>query len=366
MKKTVLSILFIGLGLVIFIFLAWYFSNIFFYVVISAILATILRPLVDYISKAQIYRIHVPRVFAVLASFAIFILIVFLFISVFIPLINEQIGILSSINYENIISRISVPIHDLENFLIENNLYKQPKGSLMTNIRDSITSFINKGGAINIGSIINNLFSVAGSVAIGILAVIFITFFLLYEKGIFRKVALRMVPNNYFEMVITAFAKIEKLLSNYLIGLLVQMTAIFTLATIGLSIVGVKYAASIALFAAVANLIPYLGPLLGAIFGIVVSLSVSNFVSMNEMLFMIVKIVTVFAIVQINDNLVFQPLIFSKSVKAHPLEIFIIIFVGGTLGGIIGMIAAIPVYTIVRVSVMEFSSGFKQYQIFKN
>jgi predicted PurR-regulated permease PerM len=335
MRKTILFIL---LGIIIFIFLAWYFSNIFFYVVISGILATILRPLVDYINKAQIYRIHVPRVFAVLISFATFILIVFLFISIFIPLINEQIGILSSLNYENIISKISIPVHDLEEFLIRNNLYDQPEG----------------------------LFTVAGSVSIGILAVIFITFFFLYEKGIFRKIVLQLVPNSYFEMVITTFAKIEKLLSNYLIGLLVQMTAIFTLATIGLSIVGIKYAASIALFAAVANLIPYLGPLLGAAFGIVISLSVSNFASLNEMLFLIFKIVTVFAIVQINDNLVFQPLIFSKSVKAHPLEIFIIIFVGGTLGGIIGMIAAIPVYTIVRVSVIEFSSGFKQYQIFKN
>ncbi|MGD9327902.1 MAG: AI-2E family transporter [Cyclobacteriaceae bacterium] len=363
MRKPIIYII---LGICLFIFLAWYFSNIFFYVVISGILATILRPLVDYIHKAQIYRLHIPRVLSVLASFAVFILILFLFISVFIPLINEQIGILSSLNYENIISQVSVPINNLENFLIQNNLYNQPEGTLMTNIQDSIASFINEGGAINIGLIINNLFSVAGSVTIGIMAVIFITFFLLYEKGIFRKVALRMVPNNYFEMVITAFAKIEKLLSNYLIGLLVQMTAIFTLATIGLSIVGVKYAASIALFAAVANLIPYLGPILGAAFGIVISLSVLDFNSMNDMLFMILKIITVFGIVQINDNLVFQPLIFSKSVKAHPLEIFIIIFVGATLGGIIGMIAAIPVYTIVRVSFVEFSSGFKQYQIFKN
>lgn len=363
MRKPIIYII---LGISLFVFLAWYFSNIFFYLVISGILATILRPLVDYIHKAQIYRVHIPRVLSVLASFAVFILILFLFISVFIPLINEQIGILSSLNYENIISQVSVPINNLEDFLIENNLYNQPKGTLMTNITDSIASFINEGGAINIGLIINNLFSVAGSVTIGFLAVIFITFFLLYEKGIFRKVALRMVPNNYFEMVITAFAKIEKLLSNYLIGLLVQMTAIFTLATIGLSIVGVKYAASIALFAAVANLIPYLGPILGAAFGIVISLSVSDFTSVNDMLFMILKIIIVFGIVQINDNLVFQPLIFSKSVKAHPLEIFIIIFVGATLGGIIGMIAAIPVYTIVRVSVIEFSSGFKQYQIFKN
>ena len=80
---------------------------------------------------------------------------------------------------------------------------------------------------------------------------------------------------------------------------------------------------------------------------------------------MVLKIFAVFAIVQLNDNLVFQPVIFSKSVKAHPLEIFIIIFVGATLGGVIGMIAAIPVYTIVRVSVVEFSIGYKQYQIFK-
>ena len=363
MRKT---LLFIVLGIIIFIFLAWYFSNIFFYLVISGILATILRPLVDLVSKVRVYRVHVPRVFSVLISFATFILIVYLFISIFIPLINEQIGILSSLNYENIISRVSVPINDLENFLIRNNLYNQPEGSLIINIKNSLTAFINEGSAINLGTFINNLFSVAGSVTIGILAVIFITFFLLYEKGLFRRVVLRMVPNSYFEMVITAFSKIEKLLSNYLIGLMVQMTAIFTLATIGLSIVGVKYAASIALFAAVANLIPYLGPIFGAAFGIVVSLSVSNFATLNEMLLLILKILTVFAIVQINDNLVFQPLIFSKSVKAHPLEIFIIIFVGGTLGGIIGMVAAIPVYTIVRVSFIEFSSGFKQYQIFKN
>ena len=150
-----------------------------------------------------------------------------------------------------------------------------------------------------------------------------------------------------------------------MIGLLVQMTAIFTLATIGLSIVGIKYAASIALFAAVANVIPYLGPILGATFGIIISLSTMGFAEPSQILFMVLKIFAVFAIVQLNDNLVFQPVIFSKSVKAHPLEIFIIIFVGATLGGVIGMIAAIPVYTIVRVSVVEFSIGYKQYQIFK-
>ncbi|MBS0000618.1 MAG: AI-2E family transporter [Cyclobacteriaceae bacterium] len=362
MKKTILYII---LGLSIFIFLSWYFSNIFFYLVISGIIATILRPLTNYINGTQIFRVNIPRAVAVLVSFATFIGLIFLFISIFIPLIREQVDLLSDINYESLLMKISKPLENLEEFLIRYGIYEQPKGTLIMNIKDGITTFIKEGGAYDIGRVINNFFSVAGSVTIGIIAVFFITFFLLYEKGLFRRTILRLVPNKYFEVVITAFSKIEKLLSNYLIGLLVQMTAIFTIATIGLSVVGIKYAASIALFAAVANVIPYLGPILGAIFGIIVSISTLNMAGPNEILFMVIKILIVFAIVQLNDNLVFQPIIFSKSVKAHPLEIFIIIFVGATLGGIIGMIAAIPVYTVVRVSVAEFSKGFKQYQIFK-
>ncbi|MCK5372671.1 MAG: AI-2E family transporter, partial [Cyclobacteriaceae bacterium] len=77
------------------------------------------------------------------------------------------------------------------------------------------------------------------------------------------------------------------------------------------------------------------------------------------------EIASVFAIVQLTDNVILQPLIFSKSVKAHPLEIFIIIFAGATLAGVVGMIAAIPVYTIIRVFVMEIYSGYKSYHIFK-
>jgi len=60
-----------------------------------------------------------------------------------------------------------------------------------------------------------------------------------------------------------------------------------------------------------------------------------------------------------------QPLIFSKSVKAHPVEIFIIIFAGASLGGILGMILAIPTYTVLRVSIMELLSGYKQYNVFR-
>ena len=120
------------------------------------------------------------------------------------------------------------------------------------------------------------------------------------------------------------------------------------------------------MFAAIANIIPYLGPVLGATFGILVGITINpDLVTGQDFLFHAVKIASVFVVVQVTDNIVWQPLIFSKSVKAHPLEIFIIIFAGATLAGIIGMILAIPVYTVIRVTFIEFLSGYKRYKIFK-
>lgn len=156
------------------------------------------------------------------------------------------------------------------------------------------------------------------------------------------------------------------LLASYLIGLLLQVFLLFCLASMGLSILGIKYALTIAIFAAIANIIPYAGPIIGAVFGLIVGMSTIGFQGTGQEVFVLsVKIISVFALVQVTDNLVLQPLIFSKSVKAHPLEIFIAIFAGATLGGILGMVVAIPVYIILRTVMSEVYSGYKQYQVFK-
>jgi predicted PurR-regulated permease PerM len=127
----------------------------------------------------------------------------------------------------------------------------------------------------------------------------------------------------------------------------------------------IEYALTIALFAAIANLIPYAGPILGAMFGIIVGISTGSYSQDSELTYLLIKILSVFSIVQIIDNILLQPMIFSKSVKAHPLEIFVVIFAGAKIAGVLGMIFAIPVYTIFRVSVMEFYKGYKSYRIFK-
>ncbi len=358
-RTVALAIGIIGL----FLLAIWYFSAIFWYIIISLVLATILRSLTNHINQTQIFNFSVPRIFGVLISFMVLIVFIAALVIVFLPLISEQVQNLANLNWHNLYDKVTDPVEAVEEFLISNNLSDEPPGFLTNNIWTAITGF---AGSTNLRIVINNTLKVATGFFIGVLAVTFITFMLLYEKGLLKRVLIGMIPNQYFELLIAAVYKIEKLLSNYLLGLFLQIISIFTMAALGLSIFGIKYALSIALFAAVANLIPYAGPLLGAIFGIAVGLSTGDvLLASQESLVKIIGIISVFIAIQITDNLVIQPVIFSKSVMAHPLEIFVIIFAGATVGGIVGMIIAIPTYTILTVSVLELFHGYKQYHIFR-
>ncbi|GAB3332586.1 AI-2E family transporter [Marivirga atlantica] len=340
------------------------FTDILVYLVIALIITTILRPLTNYLQKVYFFGYQIPKFLTILIGFASLIGFIVLFIGLFIPLVSEQINILNKLDYDALYKSVSEPIRAVEAFLIESIPSIGEKGFIIDTLRTNILNFVQ---TLDFSLLINNFISFTGSFFIAILAVTFISFFMLYEKGLIRRTFISLIPNKYFEVSIGAIYKIESLLSNYLLGLLFQMVSIFTIASVGLSIFGVKYAVTIAVFAAVANLIPYAGPILGSLFGIIVGVTTGGLFEMNnELLFLLVKIVSVFAVVQITDNIVLQPLIFSKSVKAHPLEIFVIIFAGASLAGVVGMIAAIPAYTVIRVVFVELYKGYSQYKIFQN
>ncbi|GJM60181.1 AI-2E family transporter [Persicobacter diffluens] len=354
--------LYVILGFLIFIGLAWLFSDIFVYVTIALIVSTFLSPLTNYFSQRRASGWRLSRVTSVLLSYLIFSAVITLFILLFVPLISEQIDVLSKLNVDDLIDKVLEPIAYVEDFLIENGLSRKPVGFLESAIGNSIEELFS---SIEFSTLVNNVISLTGNLLVGVLAVFFISFFFLLENGYLRRKAISFVPNKYFELFVSTFQKAEKLLTNYLLGLQLQMFSIFGLAAVGLTIVNIRYAATIALFAAIANLVPYLGPLLGAIFGIIVGISTSvDLFTYHDYLIMIIKIASVFGLVQLIDNLVLQPVIFSKSIKAHPLEIFIIIFAGANLLGIVGMVFAIPAYTILRVTFVELRESYKQYYIF--
>lgn len=355
-------ILYIILFIAAFLVLGWYFSDIASYLVISLILAALLRPLTNRLHDIHVMGWNIARWIAILLSFLAILLLIFLLSLVFFPLINDQIEILAGLNLETIYAKMQGPLDTVELFLQRNKLMENQPGYLLNEIKISVIEAVKK---IDLGGFIRDFIGLTSGIFIGTMAIFFITFFLLLENGLLRRNLLDLIPNPYFEISVATFTKVEKLLSNYLTGLFIQLLSIFFIASLGLSIVGVEYALTIALFAAVANLIPYAGPLLGTAFGIIVGLSTGFFPTDQDYTYFFVKIISVFAVVQITDNVLLQPLIFSKSVKAHPLEIFVVIFAGAKIAGVLGMIFAIPVYTVFRVSVMEFYYGYKSYRIFK-
>jgi predicted PurR-regulated permease PerM len=171
------------------------------------------------------------------------------------------------------------------------------------------------------------------------------------------------VPDAHVAKVTNILNNANHMLSRYLIGLLIQVSSISILVSLGLSMLGVANAFIIGFFAGLMNVVPYVGPLIGIIVGLVLGITSNLHLEIStELLPLSLKIFSVFMVVQLLDNFLFQPLIFSNSVKSHPLEIFIVVLSAGTLGGIVGLIVAIPLYTIFRIVAKEFLSQYKLIQ----
>lgn len=170
----------------------------------------------------------------------------------------------------------------------------------------------------------------------------------------------KVLPDEHEDKILHSLEKINYLLSRYFIGLLLQLTVIFILYLIVLLIFGVKNAFVIAFLCAILNIIPYIGPLIGSVLAALLTM-LSNIGSdfQSEILPTTIYVMIGFWIVQVIDNNLTGPLIFSSSVKSHPLEIFLVILIAGFLFGVVGMIVAVPFYTILKVIGKEFFADNK-------
>ena len=170
------------------------------------------------------------------------------------------------------------------------------------------------------------------------------------------EVLISLAPENYSEKVKHVLVEIQHLLKRYFIGILIEALLVITFLSIGLSIAGINHALLFALFAGIVNMVPYVGPLIGCGFALLIGLTTNTEMTALSVM---MKILVVFPIVNLGDAFLLQPLIYSNSVKAHPLEIFLVILAGATIGGIGGMILAVPAYTVIRVIAKEFFINFR-------
>jgi predicted PurR-regulated permease PerM len=348
----------IGCGIAFIIFLLWYFRVIVGYIVIAAIFAMIGRPFVRWLKKVKIWKF---RLGPSLSAFITLILLGGFFFSIFrflIPLLVSEFDQLANINVSDYLDQLEVPLNRISEFLYGESI-SLSDGSFQTILGERISSFFEMS---QVTDLFEAIAGTLGNVFMGVFSVAFITFFFLREEGMFRKGIMVLSPTGYEERVSNSIDRISYLLRRYFIGIILEVILVMALDTVGLTIVGLDFseAVVIGMFCGLFNVIPYLGPWIGGTVGVLIGLAINiNADFMTETLPILGLMVVVFVSVQVIDNVLFQPLIYSSSVKAHPMEIFLVIIAAGSFAGVLGMILAIPVYTIFRVLGAEFLSEFK-------
>jgi predicted PurR-regulated permease PerM len=313
------------------------------YLIVSLIFALVANPIVEFFRR----KLKFSNTLAVTTTMILFILLIIGIISMFVPLILSQSENLSLVNTNAIQKNFIELTNQINQYLTSHNI----DGKKFLNI-EKIASKINFAVFTDF---FNSILSTISNLGMGLASVFFITFFLLKDKVMFLISAKKILPDEHEDQILNSVAKINELLSRYFIGLLLQLFIIFIMYLIVLLIFGVNNALIIAFLCAILNIIPYIGPLISSVLAAILTmLSHIGGDFQSDTLPSTIYVLIGFFVVQMIDNNVSQPIIFSKSVNSHPLEIFLAILIGGFIFGITGMIIAVPLLTIIKVVLKEF------------
>lgn len=353
-----------SLGIAIAAFLLWYFRIIALYLLFAMFLTFVLNPLVNFLARGKLLRIKVPRLIATVLSFFVLFGIIALFSYTIFPMIGNEIDHLRSVDPSKFTAVFDNQINYVESILINNHLVEQTGGFLKPMLIDELSSWMNQENA---GIIITELLNGVTSGIIGLFSVLFISFFSLKDENLLKKSIANVIPGKYYTDYLNVFNSIENLLSRYFIGLLIQASIISIIVSIALMIIGVQNFILIGILVGIINVIPYLGQVISIAVALLLGVASNmDIINSEHLLFFLLKITSIVVATQTLDSFVFQPLIFSKSVKAHPLEIFLMVFVGGTIAGPFGMFLAIPVYTIVKVTYIGLHGVYLKKKVASN
>lgn len=329
------------------LYLLWQVRSILIYLLLSGVLSLLGRPLVDLLKKPSFKGKRLPSALAALAVLALEVGVITGIILLMVPLVAAEISYWNTLDTAPIADAFQQKISSVAEWLSTNGQMaevEQAKNELFKLINLSQVSATFSVLAGGLGNVFMALFSI-----------LFITFFFLKDQLLPRKILLAIVPKAYHANLGRIVPSVRNLLTRYFLGLLIQLVSITLLVALGLHLIGLEQVWVIAVFAGLINIIPYIGPLIGAGFGLVLGL-LHNVSNPDLLGIWGLKIAAVFAVIQLLDNFIFQPVIYSNSVKAHPLEIFLVISVAGTLAGIAGMVVAVPLYSASRVLASEYLS----------
>lgn len=346
-------------GLLALIGIGYYFADIVAYILIAWVLSMFGRPMMLFFQRRfKAGRLRMGNTTAAILTILVFYSAIAGLILVFVPTIVAQARNLATVDYQGLGEKLKVPFAHLDAQLHQIGMLASGE-SLATKTQEILSNWFKP---TLLGDYLGSFLGMAGNILVTFASVTFILFFFLKESNLFMDILHALSPASQEKKVRSAVNESSDVLTRYFRGLLIQIAAFAAMATILLLIFGIDNALLIGAFGGIFNVIPYVGPILGMIFGVFITISSHLDVEFAMMLPMLLKVAATFMIVQAIDNNVVGPIIMSKSVQAHPLEIFIVTLVAAKIGGVVGMVIGIPVYTVLRVIAKEFFSEFKLVQ----
>lgn len=350
----------------IIIALCWYFRNVLIYMVLAAVVSLLGRPIMKLLRKCRIKGKSAP-------DWLLAIITLLLILSILLAIITQVIPVVSSIisSVSSNLQSASFNASEISRLLDKVNIWlidRIPSLGRDFKVQEATVNWIRSAFDLtSITSVVGSVASALGSFGIGLFSVMFIGFFFIKDENLFRRIVGSVVPDKLEGEAVSAIGDIEHLLTRYFVGLLTEVIGVALLDFLGLWLIaklGFYPAIGIAFMAGLLNVIPYVGPWIGGGIGVVLGLVLkySNAAALGvypNFWLILVTLVAIFACTQLIDNFFFQPFIYSTSIKSSPLEIFIVLLMAGHIGGIVGMLVAIPAYTVIRVIAARFFGDFK-------
>ncbi len=343
------------------LFLVWYFSAVVAYILTSAVLAMIGKPMTDMLCRIHIGRTKIPFpkwLAALCTLLTIWIVIVGIF-ALFVPIVFQKINEFSALDIPHIINSFHEPLMSFEHFIKHTFALDDDSFSIITAISDQIKPLFD----VNvINKLLSSIVNTVSDAVIAAFSISFITFFFLKESSLFYDMVIIMFPKKYEENISRALNSTTNLLTRYFTGIVIESALMTLIVSLGLLLWGLPGhdVLVIGLMVGILNVIPYVGPTIGIALGIFIGVT-GGYPDMSGSITAI-KIAGTILFAQGIDNFVLQPVLYSNRAKAHPLEIFLVILIAGSLAGVLGMLLAIPAYNVIRVFAKEFFNNFRVVQ----
>ncbi len=313
-------------------------------VVLAAVFYYLLNPIVDFLEKRKI-----PRLATIIILFIVIAGLIIWGLAVAIPNITNSTEI-----FAKRVPYYVTQIQDQVNDTLSNQRFEQFRpqmDKLMQSLGNNLIDWSKNFSATAVNSL-TDIISKTANVLISLVVFPFVLFYLLRDGQNLNHFITRLLPPAWRKDSSKILTEMNNQLSNYVRGQVIVAFAVAILFCIGLPIIGLRYAITLAILSGFFNLIPFLGFYLALIPALTIGLATGGPI-------MMIKVLVVFIIEQTIEGRLISPLVLGSQLDMHPITVLFVLLTGAKIFGLWGVLLAIPFYTVVKVVVVHTYHWYK-------